>query len=1029
MGEIRERVRHEAALEASEARVRAMLDSALDSVVTIDHEGRVLEFNASAERTFGYARRDVIGKQMVELLVPPRLQAAHSRGLRHYLATGEGPVLGKRIEVPALRADGSEFPIELSIVRVEMPGPPVFTAYVRDISERVLRDAALRESAAIVGSSFDAIVSRTAEGTVTSWNAAAERIFGYRAEEMIGRSIGILAPPERAGELASVNERLRRFGRLEPFETVRVRKDGLRIDVETTVSPIVDTSGELIAVSAISRDISDRKRSETLSAGQARLLGLVAAGTQLAQLLDLVARFVEEQSSEVLTSILLLDPDGVHLRHGAAPSLPDSYTEAVDGIAIGPGVGCCGTAAYRRARVVVSDIANDPLWSDYRQLALDAGLRACWSTPVLATDGALLGTFAMYYREARRPDPHDLELVGMAMHVVSIAVERSLAEEALRTSEQRYRDLFENANEPIAMVSLDETITEVNGAFERVLGYTRAELLGSSLRDYLTPEGYEIAVREGQRKLAGEVSGTTFEQEFVAKDGHMVVLNVSSRIIEENGRPVGIQGICRDITAYKQAQTELRELAVQNRHQALHDSLTGLPNRACFRERIEQAIAASRKDGSGFAVLMIDLDRFKDINDTLGHHYGDLLLVELARRLRSVLRHNDTIARLGGDEFGMLVPDLVERAGGLEPAIERILAALEESFLIDGLPLQVEASIGIAHYPAHGGDVDLLLQRADVAMYLAKQKGATHALYTPELDHHDTSTLTLLSELPRAIRERELVLHYQPKTDAQTGELVGVEALVRWQHPTRGLIGPVEFIPPAERTALIDPLTRFVLDEALAQSKRWQDQGHTVNVAVNLSMRNLHDLTLPDQIAKLLRKSNLPSDRLTLEITESTIASDPERTKAVVQQLSQLGVSIAIDDFGIGYTSLSHLARLAVDQIKIDRSFVTNMETDRHDAAIVRSIITLGHDLGLKVTAEGVETKAAHDKLAALGCDIIQGYHVSRPVPADDITHTLSASPNNNRRRKQTAAAGASLRRTEHAGKSLAEKGKAPAAL
>ncbi len=320
MGEIRERVRHEAALEASEARVRAMLDSALDSVVTIDHEGRVLEFNASAERTFGYARRDVIGKQMVELLVPPRLQAAHSRGLRHYLATGEGPVLGQRIEVPALRADGSEFPIELSIVRVEMPGPPVFTAYVRDISERVLRDAALRESAAIVGSSFDAIVSRTAEGTVTSWNAAAERIFGYRAEEMIGRSIGILAPPERAGELASVNERLRRFGRLEPFETVRVRKDGLRIDVETTVSPIVDTSGELIAVSAISRDISDRKRSETLSAGQARLLGLVAAGTQLAQLLDLVARFVEEQSSEVLTSIPAA-------RSGRSPPTPRSGTE------------------------------------------------------------------------------------------------------------------------------------------------------------------------------------------------------------------------------------------------------------------------------------------------------------------------------------------------------------------------------------------------------------------------------------------------------------------------------------------------------------------------------------------------------------------------------------------------------------------------------------------------------------------------------------------------------------------------------
>ena len=246
------RAPHEVALATSEARMRAMLDSALDAVVTIDHEGRVVEFNVSAERTFGYARRDVIGKQMVELLVPPRLQAAHTHGFRHYLATGEGPVLGRRIEVSAMRADGSEFPIELSIVRVEMPGPPVFTAYVRDISERTLRDGTLLESAAIIGSSFDAIVSRTPEGIVTSWNAAAERIFGYGAEEMVGRSIGILEPPEHSGELASVNERLRQSGRLEPFETVRMRKDGVRIDVETTVSPILDAAGDLIAVSAIS---------------------------------------------------------------------------------------------------------------------------------------------------------------------------------------------------------------------------------------------------------------------------------------------------------------------------------------------------------------------------------------------------------------------------------------------------------------------------------------------------------------------------------------------------------------------------------------------------------------------------------------------------------------------------------------------------------------------------------------------------------------------------------------------------------
>jgi diguanylate cyclase (GGDEF)-like protein/PAS domain S-box-containing protein len=861
----------EAEVYASEARTRAILDAALDGIITIDHEGTIVEFNPAAERAFGYERRAVIGKQMVKLLIPPSLREAHSRGLAHYLATGEGPVLGKRIEVPAMRADGSEFPIELSIVRVDVPGQPVFTAYVRDIGER--------------------------------------------------------------------------------------------------------------------------RRSESMAVGHARLLELVAAGAPLAELLDLVTRFVEEWSSDVLASILLLDRDGLHLRHGAAPSLPDAYVQAIDGVAIGPNVGSCGTAAHRRERVVVSDIANDPLWSDYRDLALSNGLRACWSTPILSSDGVLLGTFALYYRQPRSPDEHDLRLIDSVVHVASIAIGRSQSEQSLRTSEERYRDLFENANEPIATVGLDETITEVNAAFARVLGYSQADLLGSSLRDYMTEEGYATAIRETERKLSGEVAGATFEQEYIAKNGHAVILEVSTRTIIENERPVGVQGMCRDITGRKRAEAEARQLTQLNRHQALHDSLTGLPNRVYFRGEIEQAISACDRDGSELALLLIDLNHFKDINDTLGHHYGDLLLVELARRFRSVLRRTDTIARLGGDEFGMLVPQLTASASDLDQALERILGALKQPFQVNDLPLYVEASIGIARYPAHGNDVDLLMQRADVAMYVAKESGVPHALYAPDLDRHDTASLTLLSELPRAIREHELVLHYQPRADVRTCELSSVEALVRWQHPTRGLIPPDEFIPLAERTALIQPLTMYVLDEALAQCKRWDQQGHRLSVAVNLSMRNLHELTLPTEVAKLLQKWEIPGNQLTLEITESAIASDPARAKTTVEQLSALGVTISIDDFGTGYTSLAQLARLALDQIKIDRSFVLNMDTDADDATIVRSIITLGHDLDLEVVAEGVETSTAWHELERLGCDMIQGYYVSHPLPADDLSlllHTTS---------------------------------------
>jgi diguanylate cyclase (GGDEF)-like protein/PAS domain S-box-containing protein len=858
---------HNAEARRSDARTRAMLDAALDGVITIDREGLIVEFNPAAEQMFGYARDEALGRAMADLIIPPALRSGHKAGFERYLETGQGRLIGKRVEVSAMRRDGSEFPMELSIALVDVPGEPVFTAYVRDVSAS--------------------------------------------------------------------------------------------------------------------------KRSQALSTGQADLLEFIAAGASLPSALDRLACFVEAHGDDVLASILLLDRDGVHLRHGAAPSLPADYCAAIDGLAIGPDRGSCGSAAYRRERVCVSDIANDPLWKDYRELALGAGLGACWSTPVFATDGSVLGTIALYYREAHHVGTSDIELVELATHVAGIAIERSRSEDAARDSEERYRDLFENAAEPIATVSMDEILTEVNRAFERVLGYDRDELIGTSLADYLTPEGIEISVRATERKLSGEVAGTTFEQEFIARDGHSVILEVSSRVIEEDGRPMGVQGICRDITARKHADLELRRLSDLNRHQALHDSLTGLPNRVSFGQQVEHAIGVADNDGSRLAVLLMDLDRFKEINDTLGHRYGDLLLLELARRLESVLRRSDTVARLGGDEFGILVRQLSDSRLDLDQALERILAALDQPFQVDGLPLHVEASIGVARFPAHGRDVDLLLQRADVAMYLAKETGAPHAEYVPELDRHDAAGLTLLSELPRAIRNGELVLHFQPKLDVGSGELAGAEALVRWQHPTRGLIAPSEFVPAAEKTGLIAPLTHYVLDKALGQLAEWNDAGHRLRVAVNLSMRNLHDAGMAGDVARLLEKWEVPGDRLTVEITESAIVSDPDRAAGVIGELKALGVAISIDDFGTGYTSLAYLARLAITQLKIDRSFVLNMQEDADDAAIVRSMITLGHDLGLQVVAEGVENRATYDQLAALGCDLVQGFWLSRPLPAAALTEWL----------------------------------------
>ena len=901
----------------------------------------------------------------------------------HMIATGERLLSEYRV----VRRDGSVAWVrdEGVLVRDEAGDPLCMQGYIVDITEQKLREAAVLEGEAIVDSSFDAIVGRTTGGLITSWNAAAERMFGYGAEDMIGTSVARLMPREDRDVFEHINASLRNGEAVAPFEAVRMRRDGTQIDVETTVSLIVDSTGTAIGVSSISRDISERKRSQALATGQAQLLELIATGATLPIVLDRVARFVEQNADDVLASILLLDRDGEHLRHGAAPNLPAAYREAIDGMRIGPLAGSCGSAAFLRERVSVADIASDARWDDYRAAALDAGLQACWSTPIFATDSSLLGTFALYYAKPRERGDAEVELVELATHVTAIAIERSRAQEAARKSEERYRDLFENANEPIATVTMDEQVTEVNGAFERVLGYGRAELIGTNLADYMTADARETSQRATAQKLSGDFAGTTFEQEFLAKDGHSVILEVSSRVIEQDGRPIGVQGICRDITARKRDEVELRRLSELNRHQALHDDLTGLPNRACFGQQVEHAISVAGQDGSQLAVLLMDLDRFKEINDTLGHRYGDLLLIELARRLQSVLRRSDTVARLGGDEFGIVVRQLSDADDALDQALARLLAALEQPFLVDGLPLHVEASVGVARFPRHGGDVDALLQRADVAMYVAKETGTPHAVYTAEHDRHDTTSLTLLSELPRAIREGELVLHYQPKLTLATGELAGVEALTSWRHPTRGLIGPGEFVPAAEKTGLIQPLTHYVLDQALAQVARWQSEGHRLNVAVNLSMRNLHDSTLPEHVARLLSKWELPGDRLTVEITESAIVSDPPRTTDVIRRLKALDVGISIDDFGTGYTSLAYLARLAITQLKVDRSFVLNMDTDADDAAIVRSIITLGHDLDLEVVAEGVETKTIRDQLALLGCDAIQGFWLSRPLPPEDM--------------------------------------------
>jgi diguanylate cyclase (GGDEF)-like protein len=434
---------------------------------------------------------------------------------------------------------------------------------------------------------------------------------------------------------------------------------------------------------------------------------------------------------------------------------------------------------------------------------------------------------------------------------------------------------------------------------------------------------------------------------------------------------------------------QLREEASEKEHQSLHDSLTGLPNRVLFKLSVEKAISALHGSSESLAVMLLDLDDFKEVNDSLGHHHGDLLLREIADRLREVLRPEDTVARLSGDEFAVLLPNLVDPTV-VSIVANRITQAFERNFLLQDVTLEMHASIGIALYPEHGSETETLLKRADAAMYTAKENKPGVEIYTSESNQSNPRRLALMPELRQAIQNNELDIYYQPQARIHDRGVVGVEALLRWQHPEHGFVPPDEFVPMAEHTGLIRPLTLYVLRKSMLQCQEWHLRGIDLRLAVNLSVRSLLDLTFPLDVARLLEETGFDPSYLTLEITETSIMADTGRMLSELKRLAALGVMLSIDDFGTGYSSLSYLSRLPVGEVKIDRSFVMHMRDDDNDAVIVRSVIDLARNLDLQVVAEGIEDVETWRLLAAMGCDIAQGYYLGRPMPASRLEHWLA---------------------------------------
>jgi diguanylate cyclase (GGDEF)-like protein len=520
------------------------------------------------------------------------------------------------------------------------------------------------------------------------------------------------------------------------------------------------------------------------------------------------------------------------------------------------------------------------------------------------------------------------------------------------------------------------------------------------------PDDRDRIVAEAEACIAAALP-FDFEYRLITTDGRERWIWEKTAVQRDaEGRPLAVNGVMIDVTDLHHAKEALlgeaegrererehyegvlRRQAAEHRHHALHDDLTGLPNRRSLYERLA-AEMIKVSTGEEFSLLLVDLDRFKEVNDVMGHQSGDDLLRQVAARFAREVRSEDLLARLGGDEFAVLVGGRGGAEAGLEIA-RRLSDALCQEFVLSGVPVHVEASIGIARYPMDGSDATTLLRCADAAMYAAKDLSTELELFDGKRDHHSPTRLKRLGELRQALDRGELVLHYQPKLRLESGTIPGVEALVRWQHPEHGLLPPGEFVPLAEQTGLIKPLTSFVLRAALQQVSTWRRAGHDLSIAVNISERSLLDPDFPDEVTCMLLDAGVPPHRLELEITEGTIMADPVRAAAVLRRLDDTGVVLSLDDFGTGYSSLSRLRELPISEIKIDRSFAARIETDERDFAIMRSTIELGHNLGCSVVAEGLETAAALQRVTSLGCDTGQGFHIARPLDAAAISDWLA---------------------------------------
>jgi diguanylate cyclase (GGDEF)-like protein/PAS domain S-box-containing protein len=1261
---------------------RAIFDASLDATFIVDFNGQIFDANRAAVQRYGYSLEELKQMNVSDL-------AAQGTGSKMPSKLGDLLKWGEIFEWSHRRKDGSELAVEINSHPITHNGQHAVLWNVRDISLRKNLVSELQNRKHLLERILD-----TGPGAVYIYDLVKQQnvfinrhwltAFGYTVEEAQAMGVGItriIHPDDLSGITANhAAWRDATDGETRSIEyRIRDKQGGWHWLVSRETQFTRDKGGQVSQILGAAYDITGRKRAEILLGGQNQVLEMMASGASLPVTLTALIRLIEDQSPGMLGSILLLDEDGVHVRHGAAPNLPAEFVAAVDGQPIGPFVGSCGTAAYRKEAVFVEDIATDSLWATYKAAAIPHGLRACWSTPIFDAHGRVLGTFAMYYRQPGLPKPEHLRLIDIATHIASIVLSRHRAEEMLRQSEARYRSLFEYAPDGIVIADSESYYLDANASACQMLGYSRSELIGLNASDIVAPtEIQHIAPalqtikaridyqREWQLRrkdgsvFAAEVMATTMpdgnvlgvirditerkaveakmqrltqlyaalsqcnqaivrcanETELlpqVCRDAvnfggmkmawigmvDMVdMVDMATKLIKpvasfgtgieyldglefplDANKPAGLGPAatsirdnqpcwCQDFqhdpaTALwhergakfgwgasaslplhrkgvaigtfglytgeanafdeaaqnlliemamdisfaldrfasegerKQEQTQLRKLSqvveqsptviiitdldanieyantafvkttgyslaevigknprllqsgktpntiytdmwshltrgeswhgeltnkrkdgseyiesmyispmrgvdgratqyfgfkediterkrAEERVQYLanFDALTGLPNRTQLDDHLKYALSLAKRNNGYLAVMFLDLDRFKDINDTLGHSVGDVILVEVARRLKLALREEDTVSRLGGDEFILMLPG--SDARGAAQVAQKLLRVISAPYRNGQYDLIVTASIGIALYPDDGMDMETLSKSADTAMYRAKQEGRDgYRFFTAEMQARATRSMQLVNALRHALERDQFHVHYQSQVSIGDGRIIGAEALLRWQHPMLGNVSPAEFIPVAEDCGLILPIGEWVLRTAVKQLKRWMDGGHPpMLIAVNLSAVQFRHPSLLDMVTRILNEEQLPPEYLELELTERVAMHDPQGAITVMNKLHDRGIRMSIDDFGTGYSSLNYLKKFKVYKLKIDQSFVRDICTDLEDRAIVAAIISMSKNLGLQTIAEGVETAEQLAFLREQGCDEAQGYYCSKPLPA-----------------------------------------------